>query len=249
MKDEHILSIENLAISFDGVRAADGIDIDVVRGECLAIIGPNGSGKTTFVNLCTGYLKPCSGSILFDGIDITASSPNQVARLGVARSFQLPQLFHDRSVLENLLLPIACRRGAWEFFRRLVRPNYVEEAHGLLRSLGLHEFSDRAVGELSEGTKKLLDVGIAVMLNPKLLILDEPTSSVSKEEKATVMGAIMNSLKEREITSVFIEHDMDIVMGYADRVAVWGGGRVVKICDPTSLLSDDVVIGTVTGPL
>jgi len=241
-----LLEAKDLHIRFGGVVAAAGIHLQVYPGELLAIIGPNGAGKTTFLNLCTGYLKPERGKVLLEGKEITGLPPRTIARMGVARAFQIPQLFTDHTVEENLLLALAAREGFWGWnpLRDSVRRR---EAWDLLTLVGLDGVAATPVSEAPEGVRKLLDVAMALALKPRLLLLDEPTSGVSSEEKFRVMDTLVQALRSRGVSAVFVEHDMEVVRRYADRVAVWAEGRILGEGRPAEVLSDPQVLASVVG--
>lgn len=242
-----LLEAHDIHIHFDGVIAADGIDLAVVENEVLAIVGPNGAGKTTFLNICTGYLRPQRGTVHFRGVDITRKPSRALPRLGIARSFQIPQLFLEHSVLDNVLLALSSRRGFWRPFYPMRQPEVREEALRLLDLLELGEVAGRPAIELPEGLRKLVDVALALALDPKLLLMDEPTSGVSSAEKTSVMDTLVAALRKKEVTAVFVEHDMDIVTRYADRVAVWNAGKIEALDVPERVLSDPEVRRAVVG--
>ncbi|MDE0711129.1 MAG: ABC transporter ATP-binding protein [Rhodospirillales bacterium] len=242
-----LLEASNLHISFGGVTAADGIDLDVFNGERLAIIGPNGAGKTTFLNICTGYLTPSAGSVQFRGRDITALAPRAITRMGIARAFQTPQLFHDQRVIDNLLLAAAARERAWNPFRPLHDLPERDEMLDLLELFGLAELSTQMTNELPEGNRKLVDIAVALALRPQLLLMDEPTSGVSSLEKFRIMDLLVKALAVQGVTSVFVEHDMEMVKRYADRVAVWSAGRIQSVGPPEQVLADPSVMRDVIG--
>ncbi len=179
-----LLETRGLEIRFGGVVAANDVNIAIHEGRNLAIIGPNGAGKTTFLNICTGYLKPSSGSVHFAGTDVTAKSPRQITRMGVARAFQIPQLFAGHTALDNLLIAAAAREKRWAPFTRLgVIPEKAEMMH-LLDMVNCSHVADRPVEELPEGQRKLIDIAVALALKPKLLFMDEPTSGVAAAENS-----------------------------------------------------------------
>jgi len=242
-----LLEAKALSIRFGGVVAADGISLTVQQGEHLAIVGPNGAGKTTFLNICTGYLSPKAGMVYFEGRDITRMAPRKITKLGIARAFQVPQLFLDQTVTENLLLAITARRNGWFSLRALGDAATRDEAFAILTQLGVADHATRRADELPEGTRKLVDIALALALNPRLLLMDEPTSGVSSAEKFAVMDVLLSALVTRRIASVFVEHDMDMVTRYANRVAVWSGGRIQKDGPPQEVLSDPEVRRTVIG--
>jgi branched-chain amino acid transport system ATP-binding protein len=242
-----ILSVSDLHINFGGVRAADGVNLEIYPHELVAVIGPNGSGKTTFLNLCTGYISPTHGSVTFEGHRITDLSPRQITRRGIARAFQIPQLFTGHSLVENVMLAIAARRGIWQAMRPLAQPSYLEEARRMLGLLSLDEAADHPTDTMPEGIRKLADIAIALALDPRLLLLDEPTSGVSTAEKFPLMDKIVSVLRAEKITALFVEHDMDMVERYADRVLVWDSGRVIAAGAPAEILRSADVLERVIG--
>jgi branched-chain amino acid transport system ATP-binding protein len=242
-----ILAVRQLHISFGGVVAANGIDLDIYQHELIAVIGPNGSGKTTFLNLCTGYIHPTSGTVTFEGKSITRLPPRTITRRGIARAFQIPQLFAGHTVLENVMLAVAARHGIWDAARPLVRRNYRDEALKILDILSLGEVADRITAILPEGLRKLADIAIAMALKPHLLLLDEPTSGVSTAEKLSLMDTIVGVLRAEKITALFVEHDMEVVERYADRVLVWDSGRIVAGGPPREVLHSADVLERIVG--
>lgn len=247
MSTQPLLRAVDLNIAFAGVKAADGVNLEIREGEFLAIIGPNGSGKTTFLNLCTGYLRPKSGEVYLDGRPITAMPPRQIARKGIARAFQIPQLFLDQTVLENMMIAVAARRGIWDGLNPLGALGRRQEAHELLALMGLDDIAGQLAGTLPEGRRKLLDVVIALALKPRLLLLDEPTSGVSTIERFTLMETLMGALRKAGVTALFVEHDMDVVRRYADRVLVWDSGTVMAEGPPEEVFKDPRVLRNVVG--
>ena len=247
MTGRAILSARGLTIRFGGVIAADGVDLDVIEGEHLAIIGPNGAGKTTFLNIATGYLKPQAGRVAFLGRDITAHSPRAITRLGIARAFQIPQLFLEHTVIENLLIAAAARVGRLATLRRLEDLPERAEMLRLLELVGARGAAERRATALPEGLRKLVDIAMALALKPKLVLMDEPTSGVASAEKFAVMDVLVAALNAERVTSVFVEHDMDVVERYASRVAVWSNGRIQTAGPPREVLADPAVIGQVIG--
>lgn len=242
-----ILEARDLHVEFNGVKAADGVSLDITEGEFLAVIGPNGSGKTTLLNLCTGYVRPKTGSVLLDGHPITHLAPRAIARRGVARAFQIPQLFSDQRVMDNMMLALAAREGLWTMVRPLDSERRRAEANGLLELLGLSDDKDRTSRTLPEGRRKLLDIAVALALKPRLLLLDEPTSGVSTLERFPLMEALMNALRQRQITALFVEHDMDVVARYANRVLVWNAGTIMAQGKPDVIFKDERVLQSVVG--
>jgi branched-chain amino acid transport system ATP-binding protein len=242
-----LLQTRGLTLKFGGVVAADGIDFDLVAGERLAVIGANGAGKTTFINMVTGYLLPSSGTIHFDGTDITALQPRQIVQRGIGRSFQLPQLFLEHSVRESVELAIAARGKRLSLFVPLARCVDGAEVDHVLELVGMAARANNLCNSLPEGHRKLLDVAMALVLRPKLLIMDEPTSGVAANEKHGLMDTIMKALAERQVTTIFVEHDVDIVQQYATRVAAWISGRIAADGPPDVVMNDAEVRAVVLG--
>lgn len=242
-----LLSARGLRLAFGGVKAADGIDLDVMPGEFLAIIGPNGAGKTTFINMTTGYLRPQAGSIAYQGQPILGLSPSAIVRRGIGRSFQLPQLFTEHTVLENAALAIAARAGLWSPLVPLLRPAWRQEAMELLDRFGLAPLAGQRADALNEGARKLADIAMAVALQPRLILMDEPTSGVAASEKMDVVETLVRVLRDAKVTAVFVEHDMEVVERFADRVAVWSQGRIAALGPPATVLKDPAVLRDVIG--
>ncbi len=245
-----LLEAKGLEKRFGAVVAASAINISVQAGERVSLIGSNGAGKTTFVNMITGYLKPDEGRITLGGQDITPLAPRAITRLGVARSFQIPQLYGDLTALDNMLVANACHDQKLSFWQPARRPEAIARAELLLERFGLIEHRGRRVAELPGGVRKLLDIAMALTGSPRLLLLDEPTSGASAEEKFPMMATIMGALgQEANTTVLFVEHDMDIVERHASRVIAFYAGRVIADDTPAVALATDDVRRYVTGEL
>jgi branched-chain amino acid transport system ATP-binding protein len=242
-----LLETVGLTRFFGAVRAAEDLNVQVAEGEVLGIIGSNGSGKTTFLNLATGYLKPERGRILLDGKETTGLPPRTITRMGVARSFQIPQLYLGLSVIENMLLSLASRAAALGVWAPLHQEERRAEGLRILAQFALDGYAERAVRELPEGVRKLLDIAIAVALRPRLLLMDEPTAGVSTEDKFEVMDTLLGVLRGSGITTIFVEHDMDVVRRYSQRVLVFDQGLVIADGEPESVLADPSVRTAVLG--
>lgn len=247
MSNRPLLQAKDLHISFYGLKAVDGVNFEINEGEFVAIIGPNGSGKTTFLNLCSGYLKPNTGRVLLDGSPITSMAPRAIVHRGIARAFQIPQLFHDQTVLDNLMLSLAAKQGIWSWFAPLGTARRCQEAHELLAMVGLQDEADQFADALPEGKRKLLDIVLALALKPRLILLDEPTSGVSTIERFELMETLMRALRQAKVTALFVEHDMEVVQRYADRVAVWDAGKVLTQGTPAEVFSNEEVLRKVVG--
>jgi branched-chain amino acid transport system ATP-binding protein len=234
---------------FGETRAVDGVDFTVTEGEFLSLVGSNGAGKTTLVNLISAYLHPDDGQIFLDGEDITFSSVNDRIKAGIARSFQLVNLFDDLSAFDNVALAIFCREGK---IRNLVSladhdDEVRHETMDVLRLFGLDGMAEVMAGGLAQGERKLLDVAIAYALRPKLLFLDEPTSGVSTRDKMQIMDMVSSVVRTGHVTAVVIEHDMDVVFKYSDRIVVMHEGTVLADGPPEEIRANEDVVTTLLG--
>ena len=237
-----VLETVSLTKFFGMVRAAEDLSLRFQEGELVGIVGPNGSGKTTLLNVITGYVKPDRGRIRYQGRDITGLPPRAVADLGIARSFQMPQLYLSLTVLENLVLALAIRAGrAREFWAPLARVDRLDDARRILEQFGLEEHASHDAGQLPEGARKLLDVALSFARRPRILLMDEPTSGVSARDKSTVMDTLVPVLKGTGVTTIFVEHDMEVVQRYAERVLAFDEGKVVAAGSPEAVLADPAV--------
>ena len=243
-----LLETIGLQKAFGAVIAASDISVAVEQGQKLGLIGNNGAGKTTFINIVTGHLKPDTGRVLLDGNDITGRAPRQVRRDGVSRSFQMPQLFSSLTLDQNLLLALTILReegiSSWKPARSDAG---MAELDDLLERFRLRPYREQTVAVLPGGVRKLVDVAMAVAQQPKLLLLDEPTSGVAAEEKFPLMDVIMHAIERTNTTVLFVEHDMDIVGRYADRVLAFYAGRIIADGEPGAVLSNEEVQRYVTG--
>jgi branched-chain amino acid transport system ATP-binding protein len=251
-----ILDARGLHKSFGAVVAAAGVSTAIERDSVVGLIGTNGAGKTTFVNMVTGYLKPDAGEVHFDGRDITRLKPRAITRLGIARSFQIPQLYDSLSAYENMRvgLGIALRNaGLGGYFARTgaIVPGHDapadHAAQRLLERFGLSSYRDKPARVLPGGVRKLLDIAAAMIVKPKLLLLDEPTSGVAAEEKFGIMDLILQVVRAEGVTVMFVEHDMEVVSRYAGRVLAFYDGRIIADGAPDSVLADVEVRRHVVG--
>jgi branched-chain amino acid transport system ATP-binding protein len=223
-----MIEVENVSRAFDMLRAVDGVSLSVGKDEIVGIIGTNGSGKTTLLNLITGYLVPTSGRIVFEGSDITGLGPRRITELGVARSFQIPQLYDGLTVLDNILIALAAHSSRdSDFWAPMHGRDDLAKADEVLARFALREQAAATASSLPEGGRKLLDVALSVILEPKLLLMDEPTSGVSARDKFSVMDTLMPALEARHVTTIFVEHDMEIIERYAQRAVAFDGGRII----------------------
>lgn len=224
-----LLKLVELRKSFGGVKALDNVSTILKEGEVVMIIGPNGAGKTTLVNVISGYLYPEHGKIIYMGEDITRSTPLERVSKGIVRSFQLVNTFNKLSVYENILISILSRRK-YQYKLDKLLDSYVDlldEAENILKLFGLIDEADENIMNISYGDRKLVDVAISFALNPKLIMLDEPTSGVATKDKDGIMERILDVIKKTNVTSIIIEHDMDIVFRYGRRILVMHQGKIL----------------------
>lgn len=245
-----ILEARNLRKRFGAIVAAEDISVAIEADAVVGLIGANGAGKTTFVNMVTGYMKPDTGQIDFEGRDITALGPRQITRRGICRSFQIPQLYDAMTVRENLeiglgILWLNRRRMGGE--RVLSGEPGLDAAQHMLEQFHLAPHRDRIAGELPEGLRKLLDIAMALIARPRILLLDEPTSGVSADEKFDIMDRVMAAVRSQGVTVLFVEHDMDIVRRYSQRVLAFYQGRILADGSVQDVLADQDVRHHVTG--
>ena len=227
-----MLEVRNLTKTFDGFRAVGGVSFDVPRGGISAIIGPNGAGKTTLFNLITGHLGADSGQVMLNGRDVTGIAPHRLCRMGMGRSFQRQNIFPRLSVFENIQAAFVSHRGrGWNMLGR-VEGLYREETSLLLEAVGLREKASEVAGLLSHGGQKQLELGIALALEPEILLLDEPTAGMSAAETRESIALIGRLARERGLTLLFTEHDMAVVFSIAQRITVLHQGNVIADGSP-----------------
>lgn len=229
MAKRYLLETVQLKRHFGGVRAVDGVDLQVDEGELLAIIGPNGAGKTTLFNLLTGMLRSDSGRVLFAGEDITGLPPSEIVRRGIGRSFQLINIFPELTVYENTLVAILSRMGLTS--KPVASLKKASEAHAktaqLLERVGLLAEADLWAERLSRGDQKRLEIAIALGVEPRLLLLDEPTAGMAPVETAEITGLLRRIVQEAGVTVAFTEHDMTVVFSVASRITVMHQGKII----------------------
>ena len=240
------LEVRNLSKQFGSVVAAANINVSVTRGERLGLIGTNGAGKTTFVNMVTGYVTPSGGSIALDGVDITGHPPRMINRAGVSRSFQIPQLFQTLTVEQNLTVALGTAHGYGTHPYKQPDAALAGMLEELLQRFKLAEHRSQLVFHLSGGVRKLIDIAIAVTRRPKVLLLDEPTSGVASEQKFELMDIVMGALDD-DVTVLFVEHDMEIVARYAQRVLAFFDGTIIADDVPQKVLADAKVKTYIVG--
>ena len=222
------LALETVDLTkiFGGITAANQVSLRIEKGARHALIGPNGAGKTTVVNLLSGLQQPTAGRILLDGMDITHHEPHDRVRLGIARTFQINQLFSDLSPLETLGLAISERRGSGRDWWRVVgsKADVVNEMVDLLERFGLADAMNERTAVLPYGKQRLLEIALALACKPRVLLLDEPAAGVPEEERHEILATI--AALPADVTVLLIEHDMDIVFNFADRISVLVNGEL-----------------------
>ena len=244
-----ILEARGLIKNFGAVTAAADINVSIESDSVVGLIGSNGAGKTTFINMVTGYMKPDRGVIRFYGRDITPLAPRRVTQLCIARSFQIPQLFDSLAVRDNLLAAVGIVAAAAQRWAHgaVTRERADAATDEILERFGLAAYCDKPAGVLPEGVRKLLDIAMALVVKPRILLLDEPTSGVSADEKFGIMDIVMSAVKADRVTVLFVEHDMEIVGRYAERVLAFYDGRIIADGVPGVVLQDDEVRKYVIG--
>jgi branched-chain amino acid transport system ATP-binding protein len=236
-----VLEVRDLHKAFDGFQAVAGVSLSVARGQTAAIIGPNGAGKTTFFNLITGHLRPDAGAVVLEGRDITGVAPHDVCRLGMGRSFQRTNIFPRLTVFQNVQAAYLSHQGRGRNLWSRVEPLYRDETDALLASLGLLERAGEISGFLSHGAQKQLELGIALASEPRLLLLDEPTAGMSATETRETIRLIDRITRERGLTVLFTEHDMEVVFSIAQQITVLHQGRVIAEGAPTEVRANPEV--------
>jgi branched-chain amino acid transport system ATP-binding protein len=230
-----MLEVNGLRKSFAGFVAVDGVSLTVETGQIVAVIGPNGAGKSTFFNLITGHLESDSGQVLLDGRDITGTPPHRICRLGVGRSFQRSNIFPRLSVLENVQAALLAHNGRGRDFWSRSERFYRDEAGALLARIGLEREAGVLAGTLAYGNQKQLELGIALASEPTVLLLDEPTAGMSATETHETMALLQRIAAERHLTLLFTEHDMTVVFGIAEKIAVLHQGRLIAEGSPEEM--------------
>ncbi len=235
MAETPLLDVREVSKAFGGVQAVADVGFTLRPGDVQAVIGPNGAGKSTLFNLLTGQLACDRGRILFRGGRIDGLPPHQIWRKGISRTFQVPAAFHGLTVRENVRTVLLSRRG-WS--RRLAIAAtrlFEDETTAVLGQVGLLAYADERCGSLSLGDLKRMELALALAGEPALLLLDEPTAGMSSDERAELIGTVVRIVRERDLTVLFTEHDMDVVFGTAARILVLHQGRVLAEGTPAAV--------------
>jgi branched-chain amino acid transport system ATP-binding protein len=238
-----LLEVDNASKRFGSLRAVDGVSMSVESGELRAIIGPNGAGKTTFFNLLSGLFRPTSGRVMFAGEDITRLRPDQRVSRGIARTFQITEIFPELTASENLRIPVEIVAGyrmrPWISRRQSEAVN--KRVTQLLAMGGLNDKANRLAGELSHGDQRTIEILMALALRPRLLLLDEPTAGMGEQETEEVVRLISGLHRQLGLTILLIEHDMHVVFQLASRILVLAEGRVLAEGTPEQISANDAV--------
>ena len=244
-----LLQTVDLKKQFGETKACDNVNFTVNKGEFLSLVGSNGAGKTSLVNLISAHLKPDSGQILFEGTDISTMSVYERIKAGIARSFQIVNLFDAMTVFDNVALSVFSREGKTAHITAIAEhdQDVRNETLEVLGQFGLRAMSGVLAGGLAQGERKLLDVAVAYALRPKLLFLDEPTSGVSTRDKAQIMDTVSSVVRAGAVTAVVIEHDMDVVFRYSDRIVMMHEGRLLADGTPDQIRANKDVANILLG--
>lgn len=236
-----VLEARGLTRRFGGLVATDDVSFSILPGARQALIGPNGAGKTTLINLLTGVLRPSDGAVYLQGADVTALSPSRRVRRGLARTFQINQLFPDLTPAESLSLAISERKGlGFHFWRRAGGDRaMVAEIEELLTRFGLQSAMDRPTRTLPYGKQRLLEIALALACKPRVLLLDEPAAGVPEDERHDILAAL--AALPADVAILLIEHDMDLVFNFATRISVLVAGRLLCEGEPKAIAADERV--------
>jgi branched-chain amino acid transport system ATP-binding protein len=250
MSGESLLVTEQVTVEFGGNRALSDVDLDARVGQVTGLIGPNGAGKTTLFNVITGLQSPTAGRVSFDGRDVSRLDTHKRARLGVARTFQRLELFNDLTVRDNLRVAGEIR-NTWGGLRAATnRINVTRETERVLDLIGLTDRADADVSTIPTGTARIVELGRALMIQPRLLLLDEPASGQSDEETKAFEALLRRLVTEDGLTILLVEHDMALVMEVCDRIHVLDFGEIISVGTPEEVRSDprvrDAYLGSAT---
>ena len=245
LRTEQILRVENLTVSFDGFKAVDGLNLTVDRNELRVIIGPNGAGKTTLLDMICGKTRPTAGRVVFNGIELTRLAEHKIVRAGVGRKFQTPSVYEDLTVLENFEVSLPKMHGLWQSLSFRRRPDLSARIEAMAEQVMLREQLARRAGQLSHGQKQWLEIGMLLMQEPELVLLDEPVAGMSPREREQT-GELLQRISAGK-SVVVIEHDMDFVKRIAHKVTVLHQGKVLSEGTAAQVQADPRVIDVYLG--
>ncbi len=249
-----LLEARAISKQFAGILALNGVDLDVGEGERVGLIGPNGAGKTTFFNCLLGVTPLSDGQVVFDGHDITQLPVHRRARAGIGRTFQRIELFADSSVREHLLIAERIRNGSGSFWKDLIgrgrsTASEIERADAVLELLGLADVADAPIETLSLGKGRLVEVGRALMTEPRLLLLDEPSSGLDRAETSALASTLREVQAERGFAILLVEHDVELVTDFTERCYVLDFGRPLASGPTREVLDDPAVRSAYLGDM
>lgn len=250
-KGEPFLHLDNVSRHFGTLKAVDGVSFDMASGELRAVIGPNGAGKTTFFNLISGLLPPTSGDVVFEGETITEQTIVHRVAKGIVRTFQITEILPDLTVYENIRVGVetAARLNAKPWISQSERIAIRRKIDELIDIVDLGGKAGRIVGEMAHGDQRVVEVAVALSLRPRLLLLDEPTAGMGDHETDHMVGLIRKLHEEQGMSILFIEHDMDIVFGIAQRITVLDQGKVLASGEPDAISADAKVRAAYLGSI
>jgi len=239
--DDTVLWTMNVCKDFGGVRAVDCVNLDVKRQEFRAIIGPNGAGKTTLFNVLTGYHRSSSGEVFFQGHNITRLPPHRVCRCGISRTFQITSIFQNFTAFENVQASVLAYEKRATSMVTPAAGMFRDRTGHLLEQVGLEHQSHKLASSLSHGDQKRLELAIALASQPQVLLLDEPTAGMAVKEKPPIVKLVSQVVKDKGLTAIMIEHDMDVVFSVAEKITVMHQGKVIADGEPEAIRANEQV--------
>jgi len=242
-----VLSIQNISKRFGGLHALENVNIEVKKGEILGVIGPNGAGKTTLFSIISGFLKPTAGKVIFEGKEIQGFPPARIVKMGIARTFQIVKPLKNLTVFENILTATGYRNYfGLSFMKKWDMEEYKTKADEIIEEIGLKKYRDVVSGSLPLGLQKRIEIAKALALDPKLLLLDEPTAGMSHEESNEIKRLIVD-LRNRGITIMLVEHNVPFAVELSDRMYVLSYGKIIAEGVPEDIIKNEKVIAAYLG--